>query len=78
MILFANIATAMSNVIVSLKSKGMNPLVLSSFSLGTGGLILYLFSLPIEGTVQAGKPLVYWLDTCLVKFYVSLCVFIMV
>jgi len=61
MILFANIATAVSNVVVSLKSKGMNPLVLSSFSLGTGGLILYLFSLPIEGTVQAGKPLVYWL-----------------
>jgi drug/metabolite transporter (DMT)-like permease len=61
MILGANIATALSNVVVSLKSRGMNALVLSSFSLGTGGLILYLFSLPIEGTLQINKPLVYWL-----------------
>jgi drug/metabolite transporter (DMT)-like permease len=61
MILFANIATALSNVVVSLKSRGMNALVLSSFSLGAGGLILYLISLPIEGTVQVSKPLVYWL-----------------
>jgi drug/metabolite transporter (DMT)-like permease len=68
MILGANIATALSNVVVSLKSRGMNALVLSSFSLGTGGLILYLFSLPIEGTVQVDKPLVYWLDLIWLSF----------
>ena len=68
MILFANIATAISNVIVSLKSRGMNALVLSSFSLGAGGLILYLVSLPIEGTVQVDKPPVYWLDLIWLSF----------
>jgi drug/metabolite transporter (DMT)-like permease len=31
-------------------------------------LILYLFSLPIEGTVQVDKPLVYWLDLIWLSF----------
>jgi len=61
LILGANIATATSNVVVSLKSRGMNPLVLSSFSLGIGGMILFLVSLPIEGPVQVHRPPVYWL-----------------
>ena len=68
LILCANIATATSNVVVSLKSKGMNPLVLSSASLGFGGLILYLFSFPIEGTVLGHQPAVYWLDLVWLSF----------
>jgi len=68
MILGANIATATSNVVVSLKSKGMNPLVLSSASLGIGGLILYLVSIPVEGTMQINKPLVYWFDLLWLSF----------
>ncbi len=68
LILGANIATATSNVIVSFKSRGMNPLVLSSFSLGVGGLILYLVSLPIEGPVQFHRPPVYWLDLVWLSF----------
>jgi drug/metabolite transporter (DMT)-like permease len=68
LILGANVATATSNVVVSLKSKGMNPLVLSSASLGIGGLILYLFSLPIESPVQVHKPVVYWLDLIWLSF----------
>jgi drug/metabolite transporter (DMT)-like permease len=68
LILGANIATATSNVLVSLKSKGMNPLVLSSTSLGAGGLILYLFSFPVEGSVLVNKPLVYWLDLIWLSF----------
>lgn len=68
LILGANIATATSNVIVSLKSRGMNPLVLSSFSLGVGGLILYLVSLPIEAPVQVHKPPVYWFDLVWLSF----------
>ncbi len=68
LILGANIATAVSNVIVSLKSKGMNPLVLSSATIGTGGLILYLISLPVEGTVHTDRPLVYWLDLLWLSF----------
>jgi drug/metabolite transporter (DMT)-like permease len=61
MILVANIATATSNVIVSLRSRGINPFVLSSFSLFIGGLILYLVSIPIEGRPQGSFPLKYWL-----------------
>lgn len=61
MILGANIATATSNVVVSLRSKGINPFVLSSSSLFIGGVILYLVSIPIEGRPQGSLPLEYWL-----------------
>ena len=68
LILGANIATATSNVIVSLKSRGINPLVISSFSLGVGGLILYLISFPIEGNAQVHRPVIYWLDLLWLSF----------
>ncbi len=61
MILVANIATATSNVLISLRSKGMNPFVLSSASLFMGGVILYIVSIPIEGSPQGPLPLEYWL-----------------
>lgn len=61
LILIANIATATSNVVVSLKSKGINPLVLSSTSLFTGGIIMYLISIPLEGSPQELFPLKYWI-----------------
>jgi drug/metabolite transporter (DMT)-like permease len=60
MILIANIATATSNVLVSIKSNGMNPLVLSSVSLFTGGLTIFLFSIPLEGS-KGPFPAEYWL-----------------
>ncbi len=68
LILGANIATAVSNVIVSLKSRGMNPIVLSSFSLGVGGIILYLVSIPVEGTVRVYRPFLYWADLAWLSF----------
>lgn len=61
LILIANIATATSNVVVSLKSKGINPFVLSSTSLFVGGIIIYLFSIPIEGLPHGTFPLRYWI-----------------
>ena len=61
MILVANIATATSNVIVSIKSNGINPFVLSSSSLFIGGVILYLVSIPVEGHSYSSLPLDYWL-----------------
>jgi len=61
MILVANVATATSNVIVSLRSRGINPFVLSSSSVFIGGVILYLVSIPIEGRPQGPLPLKYWL-----------------
>ena len=68
LILIANIATATSNVVVSLKSKGMNPFVLSSVTLGTGGLIIYLLSLAVEGTAHPVKPTEYWIDLVWLSF----------
>ena len=68
LILIANIATATSNVLVSLKSKGINPFVLSSASLGTGGVLIYLLSIPIEGTAHPAMPLEYWLDLIWLSF----------
>lgn len=61
MILVANIGTATSNVIVSLKSKNLNPFVLSSASLFIGGVLLYLLSIPFETPPQGPLPLEYWL-----------------
>lgn len=68
LILLANIATATSNVVVSLRGKGINPYVLSSASLGTGGLILYLISFPVEGGGRDLGHAVYWIDLIWLSF----------
>ncbi len=61
MILGANVATATSNVMVSLRSKGVDPLVLNATSLFSGGVIIYLLSLLIEKAPESTKPVTYWL-----------------
>jgi drug/metabolite transporter (DMT)-like permease len=68
MILGANIATATSNVFVSLKSKGINPFVLSSTSLFVGGIIMYLLSIPLEARPAGPKPGEYWIDLAWLSF----------
>jgi len=62
MIFLANISTATSNVLVSKNGKNMNPLVLSSFSLLVGGLIMFLLSFIFEDVPSKPNfPLNYWL-----------------
>jgi drug/metabolite transporter (DMT)-like permease len=62
MIFFANISTATSNVLVSRDGKNMNPLVLSSFSLLVGGLIMFLLSFAVEDVpLKPDFPVKYWL-----------------
>jgi drug/metabolite transporter (DMT)-like permease len=61
MILVANVAAATGNVIVSLRSKGINPFVLSSASIFMGGVILYLLSIPLESAPRGPFPKEYWL-----------------
>lgn len=68
MILGANVSTATSNVLVSLKSKGVNPFVLNAVSLFTGGLIIYFLSVLFQRTPEGPKPAEYWL----VLFWLSL------
>lgn len=61
MIIGANVATATSNVLVSIKSRGINPLVLNSTTLFSGGVILFLVSIPVEGTSPLPEKIEYWL-----------------
>lgn len=62
MIFVANISTATSNVLVSKNGKNMNPLVLSSFSLFVGGMVMFLLSFGIEDVPSKPDfPLHYWL-----------------
>lgn len=70
MILIANIGTATSNVMVSLKGKGINPFVLSSTSLFTGGVIIFLLSIGFEHSPDGKKPIdyIYWLDLLWLSF----------
>lgn len=60
MILGANISTATSNVLVSVKSRGVNPLVLNATTMFSGGVILFILSIPLEGTGQGPFPGEYW------------------
>ncbi len=68
MLLIANASLSVSNVIVSLKSKGLNPMVLSSSSLFIGGVFLYLVSLPAEGVPKGPLPMEYWLVLAWLSF----------
>ena len=61
MIFAANIAVATSNVLISLRSKGINPLLLSSSTLLIGGFIIYLLSLAFEDIPECTKPAEYWI-----------------
>jgi drug/metabolite transporter (DMT)-like permease len=68
MIIGANIATATSNVMVSLKSRGINPFVLSSASFLIGGPIIYFLSVIFEKVPTAPKPAEYWIDLAWLSF----------
>jgi drug/metabolite transporter (DMT)-like permease len=61
MLLTGNVATAVSNVVISLRSKEINPYVLSSSSLFLGGIVLYLFSVPFELRRTEPLPVRYWM-----------------
>ncbi len=62
MIIIANTSTSISNVLVSKSGKKMNPLVLSSFSLFTGGVIMFLASFLFEEVpARPAWPTEYWL-----------------
>ena len=68
MILVGNTATAVSNVVISLKSKDLNPFVLSSTSLFFGGVILYLISIPAEHKIPGHPPTEYWVALLWLSF----------
>lgn len=61
MILSGNVATAVSNVIISVRKRDIDPFVLSSSSLFFGGVILYLISIPFERGPKGPLPTEYWI-----------------
>ena len=71
MLLTGNVATAASNVIISLKSKEINPFVLSSSSLFLGGVVLYLISIPVEVRHVGPLPVRYWMILLWLSFMAS-------
>jgi len=60
LVMASNFTSAFTNVVVSKYAKHINPLVLSSFSLFTGGTTLLLISIPIEGITRGPLPTEYW------------------
>jgi drug/metabolite transporter (DMT)-like permease len=60
LILSANLATSVSNVLISAGSRKVNPFVLSSFSLFTGGILITILSLIIEKQPGFDLPGSYW------------------
>jgi drug/metabolite transporter (DMT)-like permease len=68
LILTANIATATSNVIISGRGRKINPFVLSSFSLFTGGCTIFLLSVPAEGIPAGNFPVDYWISLVWLSF----------
>jgi drug/metabolite transporter (DMT)-like permease len=57
-----NIISGFANVIIALEKKKIPPLVVSSSSMIFGGMVLFLFSIPVEGIDFSPKPLPYYLS----------------
>ncbi len=62
LLLINNILSGYSNVLISKSKKEMHPVILSAASLFSGGMALFLVSLPVEGISQGPFPLSYYLS----------------
>lgn len=60
LLLFVNLISGYSNVIIVKKSTGISPVVLSSTSLIIGGIMLSIVSVPLEGIHLGPFPPKYW------------------
>ena len=58
----SNIASATGNILIKKDNSEVPPLILNSFQLMTGGLLLFLLSLPTEGLHFQTKPAEYYLS----------------
>lgn len=62
LLLINNILSGYSNVLISKSKKEIHPVILSAASLFTGGMALFLVSLPVEGITLGPFPLWYYLS----------------
>lgn len=68
LLLLNNLVSGYSNVIISKKSGGISPVVLSSTSLIIGGLLLFLVSIPKEGLNLGPFPPNYYYSLAWLSF----------
>lgn len=61
LLMINNVVSGYSNVLISKKSGGISPIVLSSTSLMIGGFLLSVVSVPAEGIHLGPFPAKYWL-----------------
>lgn len=62
LLLINNILSGYSNVLISKSKKEINPVVLSSASMFSGGIFLYLLSIPLEGLSTGPFPPTWYLS----------------
>lgn len=60
LLIFNNMASGYSNVLVSRFARPLSPIILTSASLLIGGSMLFLISLPMEGIPRGPFPWDYW------------------
>ncbi|NQU87914.1 MAG: DMT family transporter [Mariniphaga sp.] len=68
LLLLNNLVSGYSNVIISKKSQGITPMVLSSTSLLIGGLMLFFVSIPFEGLNLGPFPATYYYSLAWLSF----------
>ena len=61
-LVLANISGSIGNIVIVKYPSGISPLLLNSMQLMTGGLGLFLLSLPVEGFHFSVKPAEYYLS----------------
>lgn len=60
LLFLTNVNAGFTNVLIARDAKMIPPLVLSATSLIVGGVMLFIFSIPIEGLTFTSKPLPYY------------------
>jgi len=68
LILGANISTSLSNVLVSVNNKNVNPVILNSISLLAGGIIIFFLALILEKPAEEILPASYWMSLLWLSF----------
>lgn len=68
LLLINNIISGISNLIIAKNKSSKRPLVISSFSLTFGGLLLMIFSVPFEGVKFSGFPQEYYIALAWLSF----------
>jgi drug/metabolite transporter (DMT)-like permease len=67
-LLLNNLTSGITNVVIAMKKQSISPMVLTSSSLFIGGVVMFVVSLPIEGTPQKAFPPEYYVALAWLSF----------